>query len=132
MSCLRRRPWTGVLLNGIGDYCVTYAFPVPETLPPHRRNPPFWTERAWTFEMIDMATATTPGDFQQARQLKSEYEAWPGLEPEFQGFQQEMVALERMYGPPGGSMLLAQAVYMELDVAEWRAGRGGGEAGPVR
>lgn len=82
--------------------------------------------------MIDIATATTPGNFQQAYQLKREYEAWVGLALEFQGFQQEMVALERMYGPPGGSMLLAQAVYMALDVAEWRAGRGSGEAGPVR
>jgi GNAT superfamily N-acetyltransferase len=59
--------------------------------------------------MIEISTATTPEDFQQARQLIREYEAWLGLDLEFQGFQQEMEALERMYGPPGGSMLLAQA-----------------------
>lgn len=56
--------------------------------------------------MPGFVTATTQEDFQLARKLLREYEAHIGVDLCFQGFEEELRSLERVYGPPGGRFLL--------------------------
>lgn len=45
--------------------------------------------------------------FDDARTLFQEYAAWIGEDLTFQAFDEELKTLDRMYAPPGGSLLLA-------------------------
>ena len=56
--------------------------------------------------MPEFITAATEEDFRQARTLLREYEDFVEVDLCFQGFEEELRNLERVYGPPGGRFLL--------------------------
>lgn len=56
--------------------------------------------------MADFITAVTEEDYREARALLREYEAEIEVDLCFQGFQEELETLERVYGPPGGILFL--------------------------
>lgn len=56
--------------------------------------------------MADFITAVTEEDYREARALLREYEAEIEVDLCFQGFQEELKTLERVYGPPGGILFL--------------------------
>ncbi|MBI2298870.1 MAG: GNAT family N-acetyltransferase [Armatimonadetes bacterium] len=58
--------------------------------------------------MTDIVAASTAGEFAAARRLIVAYQQWLGLDLEFQGFARELETLAEVYGPPGGTMLLAR------------------------
>ena len=62
--------------------------------------------RPGTAAMPEFVTASTEEDYRQARVLLREYEAAIGVDLCFQGFEEELVNLEAMYGPPGGRFLV--------------------------
>ena len=59
--------------------------------------------------MPEFIIARTEEDYREARVLLREYEAASEVGLCFQGFEEEVEILERMYGPPGGRFLLVQA-----------------------
>ena len=58
------------------------------------------------FDGAEFITATTEEDFRQARTLLREYEDFVEVDLCFQGFEEELGNLERVYGLPGGRFLL--------------------------
>ena len=56
--------------------------------------------------MADFIAAVTEEDYREARALLREYEAEIEVDLCFQGFQEEIETLERVYGPPGGILFL--------------------------
>ena len=56
--------------------------------------------------MPEFITAATEEDFRQARTLLREYEDFVEVDLCFQGFEEELRNRERVYGPPGGRLLL--------------------------
>ena len=59
--------------------------------------------------MPEFIIARTEEDYREARALLREYEAASEVDLCFQGFEEEVETLERMYGPPGGRFLLVRA-----------------------
>ena len=59
--------------------------------------------------MPEFIIARTEEDYREARVLLREYEAASEVDLCFQGFEEEVETLERMYGPPGGKFLLVRA-----------------------
>lgn len=59
--------------------------------------------------MPEFITAETEEHYREARVLLREYEAASEVDLCFQGFEEEVETLERMYGPPGGRFLLVRA-----------------------
>ena len=59
--------------------------------------------------MPEFTIAKTEDDYLEARTLLREYEAASEVDLCFQGFEEEVETLERMYGPPGGRFLLVRA-----------------------
>ncbi len=59
--------------------------------------------------MPEFIIARTEEDYREARTLLREYEAASEVDLCFQGFEEEVETLERMYGPPGGRFLLVRA-----------------------
>ena len=56
--------------------------------------------------MPEFITAATEEDYREARVLLREYEAEIEVDLCFQGFEEELKTLERVYGSPGGRFLL--------------------------
>ena len=56
--------------------------------------------------MPEFITAVTEEDYREARALLREYEVEIEVDLCFQGFEQELETLERVYGPPGGRFFL--------------------------
>ena len=56
--------------------------------------------------MPEFITAVTEADYREARALLHEYEVEIEVDLCFQGFEQELETLERVYGPPGGRFFL--------------------------
>ena len=56
--------------------------------------------------MTEFITAATEEDYREARILLREYEAEIEVDLCFQGFEEELDTLERVYGPPGGVFFL--------------------------
>lgn len=56
--------------------------------------------------MAEFIAAVTEEDYREARALLREYEAEIEVDLCFQGFQEELETLERVYGPPGGILFL--------------------------
>lgn len=56
--------------------------------------------------MAEFVTAATEEDYREARVLLREYEAEIEVDLCFQGFEDELMTLERVYGPPGGAFFL--------------------------
>ncbi len=56
--------------------------------------------------MPEFITALTEEDYREARTLLREYEAEIEVDLCFQGFEEELETLERVYGPPGGVLFL--------------------------
>ena len=56
---------------------------------------------------MTVARAETPEQFDEARALFREYAVELGVDLSFQGFDAELAALDQVYGPPGGAVLLA-------------------------
>ena len=54
--------------------------------------------------MPEFITAATDEDFRQARTLLREYEDFVEVDLCFQGFEEELRDLERVYGPPGSGV----------------------------
>jgi ribosomal protein S18 acetylase RimI-like enzyme len=65
-------------------------------------------------------SASTDADFAQARVLFEEYAARLAIDLCFQGFSQELDTLSRMYGRPGGVLLLAEIEGMPAGCAAVR------------
>ncbi len=59
--------------------------------------------------MPEFIIARTEEDYREARTLLREYEAASEVDLCFQGFEEEVETLERMYGPPGGRFFLLLA-----------------------
>ena len=59
--------------------------------------------------MPEFIIAKTQEDYREARVLLREYEAESEVDLCFQGFEEEVETLERVYGPPGGRFLLVRA-----------------------
>ena len=59
--------------------------------------------------MPEFIIARTEEHYREARVLLREYEAASVVDLCFQGFEEEVETLERMYGPPGGRFLLVRA-----------------------
>jgi ribosomal protein S18 acetylase RimI-like enzyme len=57
---------------------------------------------------IEVASAATPAEVDEARGLFQEYAAAVGIDLEFQGFAQELRDLPGAYVPPQGCLLLAR------------------------
>ena len=57
---------------------------------------------------MSVTRAEITDDFDVARALFREYAGSLGVDLCFQGFEAELTALDRVYGPPGGSLLLAR------------------------
>lgn len=57
---------------------------------------------------VTVEIAETPAEYEIGRFIFAEYAAFLGVDLEFQGFSEEMEALQSMYGPPTGSLLLAR------------------------
>ena len=58
---------------------------------------------------ITIETAKTPEAFEAGRTLIREYAAWLGVDLCFQGYEEELAALDTVYGPPAGRLFLALA-----------------------
>ena len=58
--------------------------------------------------MADIITAITQNDYDAAGSLFREYAAWLKIDLCFQGFEDELQHLEKMYAPPKGVILLAK------------------------
>ena len=56
--------------------------------------------------MPEFITAATEEDYREARALLREYEAEIEVDLCFQGFEEELKTLDRVYGSPGGRFLL--------------------------
>lgn len=56
--------------------------------------------------MPEFITAATEEDYREARALLREYEVDIEVDLCFQGFEEELGTLERVYGPPGGRFYL--------------------------
>ncbi len=59
--------------------------------------------------MPEFIIAETEEDYREARVLLREYEAESEVDLCFQGFEEEVEALERAYGPPGGRFLILRS-----------------------
>jgi putative acetyltransferase len=57
--------------------------------------------------MADIKEATTAEQFEQVRQLFSEYWSWLNFEPCFRGFEKELAGLPGRYAAPSGCLLIA-------------------------
>lgn len=71
---------------------------------------------------MTVARIETPEQFDEARALFREYAVELSVDLSFQGFDAELAALERVYGPPGGAVLLAADETASGDVAGSTAG----------
>ena len=69
---------------------------------------PIRYERGDDDKMPEFIIAQTVEDYREARTLLREYEAASEVDLCFQGFEEEVETLERMYGPPGGKFLLVR------------------------
>jgi ribosomal protein S18 acetylase RimI-like enzyme len=58
---------------------------------------------------VRLEPARTPAQFETVRGMFREYKAAIGVDLCFQSFEQELAAVESLYGPPGGRVLLAWA-----------------------
>ena len=56
---------------------------------------------------IDLRVAASSADYAVARTLILEYADWLGVDLAFQGFDEEIGDLARVYGPPAGRLFLA-------------------------
>lgn len=56
---------------------------------------------------MEIVTATSAEQFEQARRLVKEYADSLNVDLCFQNFDEELINLETIYSPPGGSLLLA-------------------------
>ena len=59
--------------------------------------------------MPEFIIAETQEDYREARVLLREYESASEVDLCFQGFEEEVEALERAYGPPGGRFLILRS-----------------------
>lgn len=58
--------------------------------------------------MPEFITAITEEDYREARALLREYEVEIEVDLCFQGFEEELKTLDRVYGPPGGRFFLVR------------------------
>ncbi|MEX1203587.1 MAG: GNAT family N-acetyltransferase [Ferruginibacter sp.] len=58
--------------------------------------------------MTQLLTITTDEQYAAAAQLFQEYATWLGIDLCFQGFEEEVRTLKKMYGPPNGGIVLCE------------------------
>lgn len=58
--------------------------------------------------MLTLSRAQSVEEYTQAREIILAYQEWLGMDLCFQGFYTELEALETMYGPPSGALILAR------------------------
>jgi len=58
--------------------------------------------------MTEIIEARGSDDYARARELIEQYALWLGVDLGFQGFSEELLTREEMYGPARGAMLLAR------------------------
>lgn len=76
---------------------------------------------------VRIGIATTPAEFDMARDLIREYAAWLGVDLAFQNHDIELAEIETYYGPPKGRLYLATVDGTAAGCMALRAWTGPGE-----